>query len=335
MNLDFDLSVVGRFFRGVLTELRQKRLWPVAALLLAAIVAVPFLLSKSATPPAVTQAQAPPPPPAPGASIPTLDVKTTPSHSHLTGSSHDPFATGASTAAAAAGSATTGPVPVISTATAAPTGGTSTSNGTVSTATSSTGSSTSTPASSGSTPTSNPPSITPGAKPKPAPSGLKPTQAYDVSLAVTNSSGGINTTDPLERLSVIPTAQQPLLVELGVARGGNRVLFAVQPGTIPTGPGTCTPGPIDCEILSLGQDQTEELSTQQGSVGAAVAALFAVTGISAKDYPSKAAADRARRASSAMGQALLNKSSYPSLALFQYEPSLGSVVDLRNLKVGG
>ncbi|HLY48148.1 MAG TPA: hypothetical protein VKR21_03030 [Solirubrobacteraceae bacterium] len=337
MNLDFDLSVVTRFFRGVVTELRQKRLWPVAALLLVAIVAVPFLLSKSAAPAPATQAQVPTPPPPAGASIPTLNVQTTPSHSHLTGSGHDPFASGASTrTTVASGPATTGSVPIVSTATATSTGTGSTSGGsTVSTATSNSGSSGSSPVTSGSAPTNNPPSITPGAKPKPAPSGLKATQAYDVSLAITNSSGGINTTDPLQRLSVIPSAQQPLLVELGVARDGNHILFAVQPGAIPTGPGTCTPGPIDCEILSLGQDQTEELSTQQGSVGAAEVALFAVTSISAKDYPSKAAADRARRDSSAAGEALLKKSSYPSLSLFQYEPSVGSVVDLRNLKVGG
>jgi hypothetical protein len=336
MNLDFDLSVVTRFFRGVATELRQKRLWPVAALLVAAAVAVPFLLSKSSTPPPVTQAQVPTPPPPAGSSIPTLNVQTTPAHSHLTGSGHDPFASGASTGTGTGGgSATTGSVPIVSTATSTPTGGGSTSSGTVSTVTSNSTSSGSGPVTTGSAPTNNPPSITPGAKPKPAPSGLKATQAYDVSLAITNSSGGVDTTDPLQRLSVIPSAQQALLVELGVARDGNHILFAVQPGTIPTGPGTCTPGPIDCEILSLGQDQTEELSTQQGSAGATEVALFAITGISAKDYPSKAAADRARRDSSAAGEALLKKSSYPSLSLFQYEPSVGSVVDLRNLKVGG
>ncbi len=328
MNLDLDLSVVTRFFRGIVTELRQKRLWPVAALLLAAVVAVPFLLSKSSTPAPVPQAQVPPPP-ASGAAIPTLNVQTTPSHSRLTGHGHDPFATsGTTTTPAAAASTTTAVSTAVSQSASTSTGGGSTAAG---------GSSTPTvnSPSPGSAPTSTPPSITTGAKPKPAPSGLKPTQAYDVALAITNSSGGINTTDPLKRLSVVPSDQKPLLLELGVARDGNHVLFAVQPGAIPTGPGTCTPGPIDCEILSLGQDQTEELSTQQGSIGAAEVALFAITSISATDYPSAAAADKARREVSATGQALLNKSTYPSLSLFQYEPSLGSVVDLRNLKVGG
>lgn len=154
-------------------------------------------------------------------------------------------------------------------------------------------------------------------------------------MAITNSAGGVDTVDPLARLSAIPDKQQPLLVELGVARGGNRVLFAVQPDAVPTGPGVCTPGPIDCEILSLGQDQTEQLSTRQGSIGSTQVALFAITSISATDYQSAAAAGKARRAASSAGRALLAKSSSPSLALFPFEPSVGSVVDLRNLKVGG
>ncbi len=50
MNFDLDFSVVSRFFRGMVGELRQKKLWPVAALLVVALVAVPVLLSKSASP---------------------------------------------------------------------------------------------------------------------------------------------------------------------------------------------------------------------------------------------------------------------------------------------
>src|SRR5205823_220376 len=74
--------------------------------------------------------------------------------------------------------------------------------------------------------------------------------------------GGINTIDPLERLSVVPSPKQPLLVELGVLQGGKRVLFAVQPGAAVSGPGTCTPGPIDCEVLTLAPGQTEGVSKQ-------------------------------------------------------------------------
>jgi hypothetical protein len=335
MNLDLDLSALPRFFRGIATELRQKRLWPVAAVLVAALIAVPVLLASSSSAPAPQpQAQVPTPPPAPGSSLPAINVTSTPTHSHVVGPLHDPFSNGTAAAVTPPAGATAS-TPGIPTSTATSTA-TSNTTSTLTGGASSTGSSVSSPASGTATGVpANPPSITHGAKPKPAPSGLKPTQAYDVSLAITNSTGGIDTTDPLERLSVIPSDQQPLLVELGVAQDGNHVLFVVQHGAVPSGPGTCIPGPVDCEILSLGQDQTERLSAQTGSIGASQVALFAVTSITANDYPSADAAARVRRRQSSAGHALLQTSSYQALSLFQYEPGFGSVVDLRNLKVGG
>ena len=339
MNLDLDISVFSRFFRGIVTELRQKRLWPVAALLVVALVAVPFLLSKSSKPAPAPQAQVPTTPPPTGASIPTLNVVTTPSQSHLRGPSRNPFgASGSSSAAAHTLSSTTSTVTAVSTASNNSTSTLASGGASSSGVASSSGAASSGAPSSSATSTSpspNPQSITGSAKPKPAITGLTDKQAYDVSMAITTSGGGINTVDPLERSSLIPSDQQPMLIELGVEQGGNHVLFAVQPGTVPVGPGSCTPGPIDCEILSLGQDQTEELATQTGSLGASQVALFAITGISATNYPSTAAADKARRTESAAGRTLLAQDSYPTLSLFQYEPSLGSVVDLRNLKVGG
>lgn len=333
MNLDLDFSVVSRFFRGILTELRQKRLWPVAAVLVLACVAVPVVLSKSSSPAPTSQAQLPTGPPAGGSSIPALNVQTTPSNSHLTGASRNPFASGSSSKSTS--SATTSTTSSVTSSTSGSAGTTSSPTSGGSSASGGTSSS-SGATSSGSAPTTSSntvPSITHGATPKPAPTGLTKTEAYDVSLAITNSGGGLNTLDPLERVSVLPSDSQPLLVELGVEQGGNHVLFAVQPGAVVTGPGTCTPGPIDCAILSLGQDQTEELSAQTGSLGSSQVALFAVTGISATKYSSAAAADKARRAASSAGQNLLDKSTSQALSLFQYEPSLGSVVDLRNLGV--
>jgi hypothetical protein len=335
MNLDLDLSVFSRFFRGMVTELRQKPLLAGAGVVLVlALVAVPFLLSKSSSPAPAPEAQLPASPPQGGASIPALNVQTTPSKSHLSGAARNPFGSSGSAAATAH---TLSPSTVVAVSTPTSNTASTLSNGGASSTggSSSTGSSSSTGTASGGTPSStpNPPSITGNAKPKPAPSGLTKDEAYDVSLAITNSAGGLNTLDPLERLSVLPGDQQPLLVELGVAQGGNRVLFAVQPGAVVSGPGSCTPGPIDCAILSLGQDQTEQLSSQTGTLGSSPVALFAVTSISATKYSSAAAADKARRAASSAGQKLLDGSSSQALSLFQYEPSLGSVVDLRTLGV--
>ena len=102
----------------------------------------------------------------------------------------------------------------------------------------------------------------PTGKSQPAPAGLQADETYRVTLAITNSKGGLNRIDPVERLTVLPSKSDPLLVELGVLKGGDRVLFAVQPGTVVHGPGKCTPGAIDCEVLSLGTNQIESVSVQ-------------------------------------------------------------------------
>jgi hypothetical protein len=316
------------FVERILGELRDKRLWPLALVLLAALVAVPILLSKSASaPPPVADAPAANQT-APPAALAVVSSASSPSVGKLRGSARNPFnqlVHGATTSVASAVNALTA-----TPAKAGASGGTSTTqtSGASSTATGTGSSSTST------TTTTTTTTTIPTGTPKPAPPGLKANQSYDVKLAITNSSGGVDTLDSLERLSVLPSKAQPLLVELGVLKGGNRVLFAVQPDAAVSGAGTCIPGPIDCEVLSLPQDQTVTLGARSSS-GIRTVALFAVTGIRAVDHSSVAAAKTARQAASPAGRAVLNASSAAAMSLFQYDPGLGAVVDLRNLTVGG
>jgi hypothetical protein len=319
------------FLGGILTDLREKRLWPVALGLLVALVAVPMLLSSRAktTPVAEVPPAGPVAPPA--TAVPAVSITATPGHSRLTGRARDPFkqqqqsktttTTATTSSTAGKGAATT----------ASSTSGSSGSNGaTRSGGTGVATTPTTTTRTTTTTTTTTPPTVTP----KSMPTGLTVTQSYHVIVSITNPAGGVDTIDPLERLSPLPSKQEPLLVELGVLKGGHRVLFVVQPGTVVSGPGTCTPGPIDCEILSLGSDQIESLSTQSAT-GVVAVAQFAVTAITADGHPSAAAADKARRMESAAGRRLLSTSTLSALSLFQYEPSLGAVVDLRNLTVGG
>jgi hypothetical protein len=334
--------------KGIVTELRERRLWPVAVALLIGLVAVPVVLSKSPSSSASTQA------PAAGGSGSTghtVSVKLAggPGDAGLHGKARDPFAQQhGATATTPVGGVPAGSgssVSLASTGTSVSVGaGSSPSTGSGSSprggssvggsnAGGGSGSSVTSAGGSYSAPAASGQPATPVHTTKPAPAGLGATQSYAVAIQVSNSSGGLNLLDPVERLSPIPSGSQPLLVELGVAQGGRRVLFAVQPGTIVTGPGSCTPGPIDCEILSLSPDQTETVSTQLA--GGTTIAQFAVTGISAADHPSVAAANKARNAVSAAGARLLDNSPLQALSLFDYEPSVGAVVDLRNLTVGG
>jgi hypothetical protein len=334
--------------KGIVTDLRQRRLWIVAVALAVALVAIPVLLSKKASSTPVAQL------PSTGASAslstggPAVTVEGTPNQSQLSGKGRNPFTpqaaashvSGGSAAAAAAAGGSAGAIGAVGSAAGGATGSVGTIPGAGSTGT---GGSTDTGGGSVASPPApvapvTPPTPSPAPSPSPAPqpqpAGLRDTQSYRVALSVTNSSGGLNRIDPLERLSVVPSQSDPMLVELGVLKGGHRVLFAVQPGTVVRGPGSCTPGPIDCEVLSLATNQVENVSEQVPS-GTNAVAQFAVTAIGIDNYPSVAAASKARRQASAAGSRLLDNSTLDTLSLFQYQPSLGAVLDLRNLTVGG
>jgi hypothetical protein len=317
--------------RNMLKELVDRKLWPIALVLVIALVAVPVLLTKKAPTDIVT----PPSGPLPyssGSTLPAISVKNAPANSNLSGKGRNPF--GPQHVATTSTTATVASV-------TAPSTGTTTSTSTGATGLSSTGTSggsgttsSSSSSSSGGTPAPTPTTPAPAPAPKPAPTGLTSTQAYHVSLAITTANGGVNTIDPLERLSILPSKQPPMLVELGVLQGGHSVVFVVEPGTVVSGAGTCTPGPIDCEILTLNAGQTEGISKQTAS-GSAPVALFSVNAISADQFSSVAAANKARRTGSDVGRQLLSRSPLSAISLFQYDPSVGAVVDLRNLTVGG
>jgi hypothetical protein len=315
--------------QDLIADLREKRLWPVALLLVVALVAVPVLLSNSSSP-GVPVAQIPPvgSSSAPVPALPAVSVTPTPSNAKLTGHERNPFTQQVKKSSSGSkGGSSTSSTPA----------GTS-SNSAKGSSSSSKSSSPTGSVSSGSTTvpstTTTPTTTTPAAPPPPAPATLTDTQAYHVNLSITNSSGGADAIDGVERLSLIPSPRLPLLIELGVLRGGRRVLFALAPGTMGEGPGRCTPGPVNCQILSLATNQIEGVATKQAS-GAVTGALMAVTAIKADNYPSAAAAGRARQTDSAAGRRLLDLSNVSALSLFPYRPSLGAIVDLSNVTVGG
>ena len=314
--------------RNMLKELLERKLWPIALVLVIALVAVPVLLTKKAPTDIVT----PPTGPLPyssGTTLPAISVQTSPGSSNLAGKGRNPF----TPQHVATTSTITTTIPTTTTPpTGASTGTTSVGSGGSSTGSGSSGA-TVAPAT---TPTvsTTPTKPAPTTPPKPAPTTLTPTQSYHVSLALTEANGNLNTIDPLERLSILPNKQQPMLIDLGVLQGGKSMLFVVEPGTVVSGAGTCTPGPIDCEILTLKPGQTAGISKETGS-GTTPVALLAVNSISFDQHPSVAAANKARETASEVGRQLLNQSPLNAISLFQYDPSVGAVVDLRNLTVGG
>jgi len=326
------------FFKGILNDLVQRRLWPVPLALIAAIVAVPVVLAKS---PQTHPAASASPNAAPGAGTPVASIRVANAtkEARLASRSRDPFtqqllakATGAVTGAAAAAGGSTGSTAVVAGGSTPGGGGVSAAGGLGASSGSSVGTSVSGGAGTGSAPSRPAPVAPSSVKQAPAHSGLTSTEAYHVALSTTNPAGGVEPIDPLVRLTPVPSEQQPLLVELGVLKGTNHVLFAVQPGAALHGPGSCIPGPVDCEIVSLAPGQTESVAPSgSGQAGT----LFQITGVSVDRYATAADASKARADVSRAGAQLLASSSSSTLALFQYDPAVGAVVDLRNLTVGG
>ncbi|MFL5828650.1 MAG: hypothetical protein ACJ76X_01925 [Solirubrobacteraceae bacterium] len=324
------------FIHDLIGDLREKRLWPVAVVLVGALIAVPVLLAKPAPKVPIASTATPGPGGAAPPGLPVISVASAPTNARLHGHARDPFTqhggsshtvTNATTSTTS--TTTSGPGGTGSSTTGL--GGTGTT-GSAGTGTTGGGTTGGTGGAASPAPGLQQPTI-PLPQPTPTPPGLTATESYHVTVEITNARGGVDKLDPLQRLSILPRPERPLLVELGVLKGGNRVLFVLQPGAVVSGPGRCQPGRIDCKILSLGLDEREDI-WQRAATGTIPMGEFAVTGITADHHGSVAAARSARRKVFTAGQRLLRGNTDSALSLFQYELGSGAVIDQRNLTVG-
>ena len=261
------------FASNVARDLVEKRLWPVAAALLVALIAVPVLLGGGGSEPAAAPLTAD----ANGASAgerTAVSLDTTESTPRKRdGRLKNPFhAPGGSTASGTtASTSTSGGVATVST------GGSSIS------LPSSTGGSTSidipTPSApkrpdvsgsggsgSSSTPSVTPPSSGSGsssgtsggssngdggstggtAKPKPAPAG----EAYSVTMRF-GRPGHMRTLRNVRRLAPLPSVVNPFFVFLGVMKDHETAVFLVSSDAVATGDGKCRPSAKDCATVEM------------------------------------------------------------------------------------
>jgi hypothetical protein len=248
------------FLRSIVTDLVEKRLWPVAILLVLALAAVPVLLGRGAEPEPGPSAAAPAAPastPAARAQI-AVDVPV-PANRERDGKLRNPFKQRGATAAAPA----TAPAPPIATApsttgTAPQAGNRDTSSG---------------PAIADPGPPAvdvTPPGPTPPAEPA-EPDAAAPKadslDAYRISLRF-GRTGKVTTRRDLARLTPLPTVDNPFFVFLGVLEGGKRAVFLVSADAKPTGDGVCKPRPADCQTLELRVGDTEyfDIARAEGTV---------------------------------------------------------------------
>jgi hypothetical protein len=234
-----------------LRDLVRRRLWPVALLLVAALVAVPVVLAKPAThapaSPATTSA-APVATPADSYVELASNDTTTTTRRRVLGAHKDPFEPAplpkvkhrkhAKKASVAKAAATATP-----TAAPASSGGTS-----VSTSTGSTG------VTGGSVP-----SVPVVAVPTATPAPVKHFPANSVVVRF-GKTGEKKTVSTLTSLETLPSSSSPLLVFMGFHNGGKVAEFMLTGDVTAEGDGTCTPSEKDCETLLLRRDQTEFLT---------------------------------------------------------------------------
>ena len=227
----------------------ERRLWPVAIVLVAALAAVPMVLGKDPAPPA-------PAPPAPAADadapgelaaqpiVAPTETATRVKRRKVLGTAKNPFGVAdTDTASATPPDSPTATAQEPSQDTGA-TGGSTTPTG-------------------GSTPpgtvTPTPAPTTP-AEPAPAPKQYAPEE-----ITVRFAAGDDKQRESVKRLQALPSEQEPVLIYMGVQKDGKTAVFLLGDGVEAVGDGECKPSPEQCEKIRLRAGETEFLDVKDES----------------------------------------------------------------------
>jgi hypothetical protein len=296
------------FLKNVLHDLVEKRLWPVAIALVAALVAVPIVLGGSSS----------------GTDDPAADVAAvTASDNGL--ANHRDVARGKviSLEEQAAGKVerSTGkirdpfvqhhqPKPIklkITEApkTAAATGGTSTPSG----------------ATGDTTPTA--PTV-PVTTQKPESTSV---DTYRVKLSF-GEVGAMKSYDNVARLTPLPSSDNPFFVYLGLADDQKSAIFLINADAEPNGDGSCKPSREDCQQIVLRAGDTEFFDLQSGTAGV-VQYQLDLKSIKKYKAPSKVSAAKAHARESRAGRETLREliaDDPAALDSWDFSKSLGLLV---------
>ena len=239
--------------QNVWRQLVQRRLWPVAVLLLAGLVAIPVLLAKdpepvAATPQAKVDADnelAEQPIVSPDTEVGVRRV--------VIGKRKNPFAMPEKDDPTETTDKASASVVKVSKSSG---GGDNSSSGGGSSGGSGGGSS-DTPASSAPAP-----APAPVTDPTPAP---KPKTYAVHELTVRFGSGDSLERRDLKRLQPLPSSAHPVLIYMGVLKDGKTAVFLVDDGVTPVGDGDCRPSPEACETIRMKAGETEFLDVKDAT----------------------------------------------------------------------
>jgi hypothetical protein len=299
--------------RGLLRDLIERRLWPVAVLLLAAAVAVPVYLGRSsaedaATPPATQHADL-----AKGSKA-AVSLEDAATADDRRGSVRNPFKQLHVPKAATPG---TGDATPTSDAAAKPT----------------------TPSSgNGSGDGSTPPSTGGGSDGSGGSKGsgggssnTDPLDTYHLTLRFGHADAEqLKTYDDVARLSPLPTADNPFFVYTGVLNDGKTAVFLLSSDATATGDGHCKPSAKSCETIEVKQGDTEFFDMTLG--GQPIQYQLDVVRIFRKGTSSTTAAAAANERHSNAGAAMLRDahvkgaSTFKGAASYRWLPDRGVLV---------
>jgi len=282
--MNVNLGNIVTSLRGLWDDLVESRLWPVAIVLVVALIAVPVVLLK----PAKSTPAPPAAPAAAGASSPGVAFQAAVSTDGKKSSQirkdlrsfkrKNPFTPqgvtiGGGGAAAASGTAT--PTP---SATPSFTGGGSSASGS-----GSSGSTTTTP-------------ITPS-----APAATTKTFYYHYTVDVSFGKTGKEDDKTLSDFRSLPGSDNPVIVFMGVKNDGKTAVFLVSAKATTTGDGKCSPSDTQCTFLYMKKGDKQVIETVEADGVTITDYTLKLKGINVKrtTAPEKAAKSSKAHASSA------------------------------------
>jgi hypothetical protein len=289
--MNVNLSTITTPLRGLWEDLVERRLWPVAIVLVVALVAVPVLLSK----PAKTASPPSPAPAGAGTSSPSVAFQPAVSTEGKKSSEirkdlrsfkrKNPFTPQGLTSTGAAGAGASG----TATPAAAPAGGSdltaSLTGGGSSSGDSSTGSSTGSSGSGTGSPTGS--------------SGSQTKTIYwHYTVDVRFGKTGQEDLKTLTEFRALPGSDNPVVVFMGVKNDGKTAVFLVSAKATTIGDGKCAPSDTECTFLYMKKGDSQLIEAVD-SDGAITDYTLEVSDINVKRTtgPDKAASSKSAHAS--------------------------------------
>ena len=326
------MSRVTSTARTVLQDLVERRLWPVALLLVGAVLAVPVVMGggDAAKAPAAPSGSAAKAALAGDEGAQVTIVESTPPSRKRTGHARNPFVQ-----PAAAPSAASTPSASTSETASAPSGGQATSSpsaagaslGSVPTTLSQGADKGATGAGGAVSQPTTPVETTPATK-----RSVEREDAGDdvfrVNLRFGSGPGEMHTAKDVARLTALPSADDPVFVFLGVMKDAKTVVLLLPSGASGEGEAACHPKAGDCRLLEVRTGETEVVDVPTAD-GGERQFVVRVTGVKRSNAKSAASATEAHQRASKAGQDLLREAAEADGAdafdAYRYRPELGTL----------